>query len=783
MTDCRDLPSPSTKLSGNRNHSLKNAAGKDDGNHVMTYSSGDILAHPDVQLTQGGLVLAGVLCGGDYSKGLHGCGVQIAYGLAKAGFGDTLLRAARTLTRPDLEVFLVGWRDELCAELKTNAKGRLPRKSPRLAKTVPKNFPHVDAVLAYTNPVTSEEKGRQHRNAIVDWDKEPDLGRIAGLCEMYFEWGVRQVIIKRFRTVLWPSAVLRILRCAAVLMDRQAAMRAVGHPQVPPETPRKNGKVRRRPPGTPSSMIAKHFSGMALNSPIRGSADGGSNGGDDREDDDENPLIVKIHSSRQHASTDGILEYRLEIAPAQLVHLCEAGVKGLRTALPLGLSDEDEDEDDDDREGGGKKNTKKAKNPPLDPGRNLRLWLPACMVAMVEPEMVDEFEDLQKWKAGGKAEKGKTATAPGKVTAATATAAKKTKAKVLAATAIAKEEEESSGEDSEPSPLPNPETASASTWAESAAKRLNKLASQGITDKPSAIGGAAKIDEFFAGKEPTSKLAAARPAKAVAKSSTSKIPKMFLDLSSDSDEELRSFRRPLPAPQKASTTQPSLSQISTASSSSRILSFLDSQPKHPSTNPSKPSTSSLCTARTPQPFPMDFDVFQPSEIPMTDPIGGMFIPGSGPSSQLSSRMRPTLPSSLSSFNTSSSPLASAPVHKSPRRSKKHTSPRSREGRRSNAQQTSRKDGEEEPSESDSGPALGLGVLPSPSPLRGGWIPTVLGTTAHLSTSISISSGSEPEDKPPLKPTVELARARLAMVNADNKRPRRAYESDNVIDLT
>ena len=40
---------------------MKNSAGKDDGNHVMTYASSDILSHEDIQLTQGGLVLIGVL--------------------------------------------------------------------------------------------------------------------------------------------------------------------------------------------------------------------------------------------------------------------------------------------------------------------------------------------------------------------------------------------------------------------------------------------------------------------------------------------------------------------------------------------------------------------------------------------------------------------------------------------------------------------------------------------------------------------------------------------------
>ena len=793
----------------------------------MTYSSADVLAHPGIQLTKGGLVLIGVLRGGDYSDGLRGCGVQIAHGLAKAGFGDTLLEAALTLPRPALSTFLSGWREDLRTELRTNAKGCLPRKCAALSKTVPEDFPNIDIVLAYTNPVTSEAKGAGHRNVTVDWDKEPDLGRIAGLCEMYFEWGVKQIIIKRFRTVLWPAAVLRILRRAAILKDRKA-VRAVGSSRLPPETPRKNGKERRAPPGTPSSMIAKHFSGMALNSPERRGVDRGSDA-DSEGEDEEDPLIVKIHSSRQHASTDRILEYRLEIAPAQLVRLCEAGIKGLRTALPPDLSDEDEDEDDDDDEGGGKKKGKKGKRPPPDPDSHLRLWLPACMVAMVEPEMVDEFEGVQKWKAEKKAAKGKKAAAPSK-----ATAANKTKAKGPAVAVVPEEEEESSGEDSEPPPPPKSKTTKAKTGADNPANK-------GGPNKPSAIGGS-KIDEFFGAKKTTSKVAGGKLAKAVAKSSTNKVPALFKDLSSGSDEEPHAFKRPSPASQKTSSaTHPSMS---TTSSSSRILSFLDSQPQHRHTSPSKASVSPS-KSRTPQPFPMDFNAYplnKPSESLPSDIDEDLFTPGAGSSSQSPSRAHTRTRSAVSSSSSDTRPSKSTAVHKSPRRSEKHTSPRNspRKDRERRVQRTPRKEEEEESSESDSDPVR---RPPSPSPLKGQRrLPTALGARAYIPmnawrdgeedsdrapssstrpeklmpqpapsrgparptvarkpkipaplpadmTIISISSGSEPDDDlPPPKPAkkatpLELARARLGKVSTGNKPPRRACDLDDVIDLT
>ncbi|KAG6858132.1 hypothetical protein C0993_006456, partial [Termitomyces sp. T159_Od127] len=86
-------------------------------------------------------------------------------------------------------------------------------------------------------------------------------------------------------------------------------------------------------------MIVKHFSSLKLD-------DGTVS--DVSEDDDYERLIIKICSERRHVSTDGILEYRLEIAPAQLVRLAESGIKGIRS--PQG-PDEWADQDDEEEDG------------------------------------------------------------------------------------------------------------------------------------------------------------------------------------------------------------------------------------------------------------------------------------------------------------------------------------------------------------------------------------------------------------------------------------------------
>ena len=148
--------SASATLSGNNKHATKNADGCVDGNHSTLYTSANILAHPSVQLTRGGLILIGLLSGGDYHQaGLPRCGPGIAHGLAKCGFGDELLKAAHSLSRDELPDFLTMWREDLRAELHTNARGHLGSKKPSLAKVVPDMFPNIDVLLSYTNPIIS----------------------------------------------------------------------------------------------------------------------------------------------------------------------------------------------------------------------------------------------------------------------------------------------------------------------------------------------------------------------------------------------------------------------------------------------------------------------------------------------------------------------------------------------------------------------------------------------------------------------------------------------------
>ena len=801
----------------------------------MTYASSDLLSHDDIQLTQEGMILIGVLRGGDYSDGLHGCGVATAHGLAKAGFGEKLVRAARTLSRDALEDFLVDWRQEIRHELRTNSSGKLGRKSPSLAKAITEDFPSIDVVLAYTNPITSEAKGPGHKNTIVDWDKEPDLGRIAGLCEMYFEWGIKHIIIKRFRTVLWPSAVLRILRRAAIIKDRKAA--AINARSRVPETPTKNGKERRAPPGTPSRMITEHFARITLNTPHRNPE---SELESDDDDEHGERLIVKIHSSRRHPSTDNVLEYRLEIAPAQLVRLCEAGIKGLRHEVPPDLSDSDDDGDDD--EGEGRKGGKKSKKSPPDPESHLRIWLPACMVEIVEPDLVEEFEGVRQKKAEKKAGRGAGAATK---KSAGAAKTKKIKAPVL-------EEEEGSSASDVDSPPVDRSTTKGSLIPEKR-RDIPKAATELSVDKAVPAVGSSTTNTLLAARKPT---ATAHTKTARTVSTTSRVADLFKDSlsldgpprftveeSSDSDDEASRHFDPSRVTAHPAHSTSATNKISTSASttsrgpSSRLLSLLDTQAvAGPSARPSKatitPSSASPLRQRVIRPFPMDLNPFL-AEKP-TSPAGADEDMYTSARSGLSSNSSPPPARPRSRLTSSSGSDSDAPsrmrqLQKSPRGSQGQSLPRSTP---THVQRMPRKEEEEESSDD------GARRPPSPSPFKGRY-PTSLSTSTHrikaatstrvdeefdralspspprrrkaLSTLvsnaaprppanrkqaplpadlsiISISSDSETDAPAPAKPVklnpLQLARSRLASTNSSSaKPPQRKYDPKDVIDLT
>ncbi|CAL1697972.1 unnamed protein product [Somion occarium] len=753
---------PSATLSGNKAHPVTNTAGKVDDNHVVTYTSKDFGEDPKISLNQEGLILIGVLRGGDYHQGVNGCGVTTAHGLARCGFGDTLVKSARTMTEEELEDFLVGWREDIRKELRTNSKGFLGRKCPSLAKALPEDFPDIDVLLSYTNPITSETYGKTPKDFKIDWEKEPNLGKIAGLCETYFEWGIKDIIIKRFRTVIWPPAVLRILRRSALLADKrfhkdeQALIGGV------PSTPRKPGGKELIAFGTPSKMIARHFSTLKLDSPTgRQGADSDTDG-----DGDEDNLIKKIHSSRTHTLTDGLLEYRLEIAPAQLIRLCEAGIRGDRKPAENNMDEFDSGDDEDGEE--GSKTKAGPKKPPPEPTSHLRVWMPACMVKLAEPRLVEEFEAVQQAKLNKKAGKANASKAK-------ATKAGPSKTSVKVKDSLATLELSDASDEDIPVPGPSkPKSRPKLKTASTDISQIKDLTTKTQRKRDTGAAGPSTIDDFFkASKLPT------KPVTVKAKTKTAAVGSLFKNfdppptdrhspnpfISEGTDEDTDVFGSLLSKGAQTNKSKSSRSQPPPIRSKSNSVLSLFNQ--NSIEDKSRSQSQPVLERAQARPFPMPFDppATERQETTKSDLNIRPTLPDSSPR-----RQRPS--------DSSEPDVYTAATQKSPRKSHARRSPHST---RHVSYSSADEEGQPRPSSPSPYRPTALPVLPRMPK------PKVTGIKYHAEI-IEISSDSDGPSslvskQPPIRSLGPRARKTAKPSEKQKAKDRPIPSTTDVIDLT
>lgn len=104
----------------------------------------------------------------------------------------------------------MGWRQDFRILLADNPNKKLDRRYPLIARNVHSNFPAIDAVSLYANPITSWTTGQLPD--FTSWSlRPPDLNEITLLCEKYFSWGSLCEIAPRFQSTLWPGLVCRYL--------------------------------------------------------------------------------------------------------------------------------------------------------------------------------------------------------------------------------------------------------------------------------------------------------------------------------------------------------------------------------------------------------------------------------------------------------------------------------------------------------------------------------------------------------------------------------------------
>ncbi|KAF7306335.1 hypothetical protein MIND_00424700 [Mycena indigotica] len=266
--------------------------------------------------------------------------------LVDSGLGVRLCDAVRGQSRETIESLLVDWRKELISFLhrQSNVNSRsLANKIGNLGKS----FPNIDLLISCVDPLTSSSP-----NVTVvkgPLAAEPNLGTIAAVCERYFEWGYRDLLIKRFRSLLWPGIVLRIFLCAAVELDRKTSP-----PLDDPTT-------------SQSSFITQKFSSCREN-PIN----------------NHSPFFVHISQAKPTNNTPA---HRVGIKPLILIRLAEAGLLGTRQP-PDKLRDDNvinDSELEETQQEPGRIGS------PADEQKELRLRIPAVLTQLVIPSLVSDL--------------------------------------------------------------------------------------------------------------------------------------------------------------------------------------------------------------------------------------------------------------------------------------------------------------------------------------------------------------------------------------------------------
>ncbi|KAF5365299.1 hypothetical protein D9758_005473 [Tetrapyrgos nigripes] len=189
-----------------------------DPDTVATYHTDDIAHKPDRPIIFSGMLLIAILRGGDYSKvsGLMNCGINTAYGLTHYELGTKLMLAADE-DEETLCTFLPAWHRKLKNYLANDPHQFVGRKNKKLAAAVPHDFPSMDTVRLYTNPLVSDWS---HSNAAPVYNFcLPDLSQLSDLSAQFFLWASPGLLNQKFESKVFGGFGISYLIACSMQPD------------------------------------------------------------------------------------------------------------------------------------------------------------------------------------------------------------------------------------------------------------------------------------------------------------------------------------------------------------------------------------------------------------------------------------------------------------------------------------------------------------------------------------------------------------------------------------
>lgn len=253
-------------------------------------------------------------------------------GLVQAGLGKELLQAYRRFNLVEFENYLQTFIETLREELATNAHGFLPGKRKALASKIPPDFPSREVLEYYAKPMVSSAEeawpgfGKRVRGTAGAGFRggRGDPRAWARACERFFEWGSKEEVGKRFRTLVWRGEIIQAVRqkLGAPTGDEDLSSDE-GRSQVA----RANG-LSQPPPESRSKTISSYF---ATQSRTSGSASRTRSPSAGRYTVKfPEPRLKDIHGKRVHIVTGHTAEYRVEFDPSEWTRLIQDSMDGTR---------------------------------------------------------------------------------------------------------------------------------------------------------------------------------------------------------------------------------------------------------------------------------------------------------------------------------------------------------------------------------------------------------------------------------------------------------------------
>lgn len=175
--------------------------------NVQVYTE-DGLEH-GASLTRGDRLLIALLAGGDYDRGVPGCGIEIAHKVAACSrIGENLLCAFLSMPPEEFSERAEDLVEELRTMLANDPYHDLKRHHKAVADSIPRDFPRRAVIDKYVHPPTSFSAAK---NVLLDVSSsQPHLADLADFCRLQLGWD-DDAIIDKMRGSVWEGACLRTI--------------------------------------------------------------------------------------------------------------------------------------------------------------------------------------------------------------------------------------------------------------------------------------------------------------------------------------------------------------------------------------------------------------------------------------------------------------------------------------------------------------------------------------------------------------------------------------------